>query len=62
MTWAEIERMLRKTPNCKFIGFSGGHSWWVNTETGARIKVSCHSSQEVPKNIEVRIKKLAGLK
>ena len=62
MTWAEIERRLRKAPNCKFKGFSNGHARWENTKTGAKFKTSCHSSQEVSKNLADRILKLAGLK
>lgn len=62
MTWAELERKLRKSPNCKFLGFSGGHARWENTKTGIRFKTSCHSSQELSKNLADHILKVAGIK
>lgn len=62
MTPAELERKLKKETNCRFVEHRNGHAWWLNPETGEQFKISCHSSQEIPKGTLNSIFKSAGLK
>lgn len=62
MTWAELERKLKKESKCRLNEHLKGHDEWINPETGEPFLMERHRSQQVPKGLLHKILKAAGLK
>ena len=62
MTWAELERLLKRETDYKFNKHRSGHDEWINTVTGKTETIGRHKSQEVPKDVLEKILRRVGLK
>ena len=62
MTWAELERKLKRETKFRHTGERSGHSEWTNIETGKTITLGRHKSQEIKSKTLHTILKEVGLK
>ena len=62
MTWAELERKLKKESKCRHTGERSGHAEWTNLDTGQMFTMGRHKTQEVPQGTLHNILCIAGLK
>ena len=47
MKYAELERRIKQTTNCRFHRNGSRHPIWINPDTGEMFQMSHHKSQEV---------------
>lgn len=59
MKISELIKILRKA-GCQFLKSGGRHDIWVNTH-GDKFAIPRHQSEEVPKGLERKAKKWAGI-
>lgn len=62
MTYAELERLIRRETNFRFSKHLANHDEWINPLTKEKVTVPRHKSQEIhPKTLSSILKKV-GLK
>lgn len=62
MTWGELERLMKRKTNYRFYKQLAGHSQWKDLETGDKVTVGRHKSQEVPPSVLEKILHQIGVK
>ena len=62
MTWAELERQMRRETDYRFYRHRTNHDEWKSRGTGEKVTVGRHKSQEVPHSVLEKILHQIGLK
>jgi predicted RNA binding protein YcfA (HicA-like mRNA interferase family) len=62
MKYSELEKLIKKTTNCKFFRNGSRHPIWINPDTGEFFEISHHRSEEVKLGTLKSIIKKTGVK
>jgi predicted RNA binding protein YcfA (HicA-like mRNA interferase family) len=62
MKYSELEKMIKKTTNCRFYRNGSRHPIWINPDTGVCFEMSYHGSKEVKDGTLKSIVKSSGVK
>ena len=60
MTWGELKREFRKA-GCFKESEGGNHEWWYSPITDKRFQMGRHNTETVGKNLEMKLRKQAGV-
>lgn len=58
--WGELKREFRKS-KCKKTSEGGNHENWESPITGAKFQMGRHDNEEIAKDLEMKLRKLAGV-
>ena len=58
--WGELKRDFRKE-KCKKTSDGGNHEWWFSPITNKRFQMGRHDNEEISKDLEMKLRKLAGV-
>jgi predicted RNA binding protein YcfA (HicA-like mRNA interferase family) len=62
VTWAQLQRRLKKAGFRLERQASGSHQIWVQDRTGKRLVIAVHTSKEIAAGLVQKILKEAGIK
>jgi len=60
MKYSELERLIKKTTNCRFFRNGSRHPLWINPDTGEIFAMSHHDNEEVKPGTLKSILKSSG--
>ena len=56
----ELKREFARA-GCQKESEGGNHEWWISPITGQRFQMGRHDNEEVPKGMEMKLRKQAGV-
>jgi predicted RNA binding protein YcfA (HicA-like mRNA interferase family) len=62
MKYAELEKAIKLTTNCRFLRNGSNHPLWINPDTGELFAMSYHRNEEVKTGTLKGIIKISGVK